>query len=43
MSRAQKEVERVAELNAQNREYKKKCALLKTRVTSMLAKVEGLQ
>jgi hypothetical protein len=41
--KGQKEGERTAGLVAENKEYKKKCGLLKTKVTSMLAKVESLQ
>jgi chromosome segregation ATPase len=41
--RAQKEGDRTKELTAQNKAYKKKCALLKSRVDSMLAKVDALQ
>jgi hypothetical protein len=40
---SQKEGERTAELLAQNKEYRKKFSLMKAKVTSMLAKVEGLQ
>jgi DNA repair exonuclease SbcCD ATPase subunit len=43
VGQTQKEGARFSELLAQNKAYKKKCALLKSRVTSMLAKVEGLQ
>jgi hypothetical protein len=43
MEKSQKEVERAAELVAQNKEYKKTCSVLKTKVASMLAKVEVLQ
>jgi hypothetical protein len=38
-----KEGDRVKDLVAQNKEYKKKCSLLQSKVTSMLAKVEILQ
>ena len=41
--KSQKEGERAAELLAQNKEYRRKCSLLKSKVTSMLAKVEALQ
>jgi cell shape-determining protein MreC len=41
--RTQEEGGRVAELAAQNKEYRKKCALLKSKVSSMLAKVDVLQ
>jgi len=43
IKKSQKEGERTAELLAQNKEYKKKYSLLKSKVTSMLAKVEVLQ
>jgi hypothetical protein len=43
IQKSQKEGDRTAELIAQNKEYKKKCGLLKSKVTSMLAKVEVLQ
>jgi cell division septum initiation protein DivIVA len=43
MGKSHKEGEKTAELLAQNKEYKKKFSLVKTKVTSMLAKVEGLQ
>ena len=43
IAKSQKEGDRTAELLAQNKEYKKKCRLVKSKVTSMLAKVEGLQ
>lgn len=43
IKKSQKEGERTAELIAQNKEYKKKYSLLKSKVTSMLAKVEVLQ
>lgn len=43
IQKSQKEGERTAELVAQNKEYKKKCSLLKSKVTSMLAKAEALQ
>lgn len=39
----EKEGTQVAELTAQNKAYKKKVALLRSKVTSMLAKVEVLQ
>jgi multidrug resistance efflux pump len=39
----EKEGDRTNELFAQNKAYKKKCALMKSKVTSMLAKVEVLQ
>jgi chromosome segregation ATPase len=39
----QKEGDRIGDLVAQNKEYKKKFAMLKSRVASMLAKVEVLQ
>lgn len=41
--KSQKEGERTAGLLAENKEYKRKCSILKSKVTSMLAKVEGLQ
>jgi cell shape-determining protein MreC len=41
--RTQKEGDKLADLTVQNKAYKKKCALLKAKVTSMLAKVEVLQ
>jgi len=41
--RTQKEGGQLADLAAQNKAYRKKCALLKTKVTSMLAKAEVLQ
>ncbi len=43
IQKSQKEGERTAELIAQNKEYRKKCSLLKSKVTSMLAKIEVLQ
>ncbi len=43
IQKSQKEGDRTAELVAQNKEYKKKCGLLKSKVTSMLAKAEALQ
>jgi hypothetical protein len=43
MRKGQKEGEKTAGLVAENKEYKKTCSLLKSKVTSMLAKVEGLQ
>jgi len=43
IQKSQKEVERTSELVAQNKEYKKSFGLLKSRVASMLAKVEALQ
>ena len=43
MQKRQKEVERTAGLVAQNKQYKKTQSLLKSKVTSMLAKVEVLQ
>jgi cell division septum initiation protein DivIVA len=39
----QKEGDRLNELMAQNKAYKKRTALLKSRVVSMLARVEGVQ
>lgn len=39
----EKEESRIKELIARNKVYEKKCALLKQKVTSMLAKVEVLQ
>jgi hypothetical protein len=39
----QKEGDRITELIAQNKAYKKKCSMLKSRVASMLAKIEVLQ
>jgi predicted nucleic acid-binding Zn-ribbon protein len=41
--KGQKEAKRLADLSAENKAYKKKCALLKAKITSMLAKVEVLQ
>jgi predicted nuclease with TOPRIM domain len=41
--KSQKEGDRTAELLAQNKEYKRKFGLMKTKVASMLANVEGLQ
>ncbi len=41
--KAEKEGDRASELIAQNKAYKKTCALMKSKVTSMLAKVEVLQ
>ena len=38
-----KEGKRIKDLITQNKTYEKKCALLKHKVTSMLAKVEVLQ
>jgi hypothetical protein len=38
-----KEGRRIKDLITQNKTYEKKCALLKHKVTSMLAKVEVLQ
>lgn len=43
IGKVDKEGSKVAELTAQNKAYKKKCALLRSKVTSMLAKVEVLQ
>ena len=43
IEKVEKEGDQLAELTAENRAYKKKCALLRTKVTSMLAKVEVLQ
>ena len=43
IQKSQKEGERTAELVAQNKAYKKTCSLLKSKVTSMLAKVDVLQ
>ncbi|MFH1314653.1 MAG: hypothetical protein ABIJ00_15715 [Candidatus Eisenbacteria bacterium] len=40
---ADKEGDRTKELIAENKAYKKRCALMKSKVTSMLAKVEVLQ
>lgn len=40
---SQKEGDHSAELLAQNRAYKKRNTLLKSRVVSMLAKIESLQ
>lgn len=40
---SQKEGDHLAELLAQNKAYRKKNALLKSRVVSMLAKIESLQ
>jgi cell division septum initiation protein DivIVA len=42
-AKSQKEGEKIAELVAQNKEYRKKCNLVKSKIASMLAKVEGLQ
>jgi chromosome segregation ATPase len=39
----EKEGGRVKDLMSQNKAYEKKCALLKHKITSMLAKVEALQ
>ena len=39
----QKEGKQTGQLIADNKAYKKKCALLKTKVVSMLAKVDSLQ
>ena len=39
----QKEGERLNELLAQNKAYKKRTGLLRSRVVSMLARVEGVQ
>ena len=41
--KSQKEGAQASDLIAQNKAYKKKYALLKTKVSSMLAKVEVLQ
>ena len=38
-----KEGDQVSDLSAQNKAYRKKNALLRTKVVSMLAKVESLQ
>lgn len=43
IEKVEKEGSQVAALTAENKAYKKKCALLRTKVTSMLAKVEVLQ
>jgi predicted nuclease with TOPRIM domain len=43
IEKVDKEGNQVAELTAQNKAYKKKCVLLRSKVTSMLAKVEVLQ
>ena len=43
IEKVDKEGSQLAELTAQNKAYKKKCALLSNKVTSMLAKVEVLQ
>ena len=43
IEKIEKEGDRVAELTAQNKVYKKKYALLESKVASMLAKVEVLQ
>jgi hypothetical protein len=43
VGKSQKEGEKTTELIAQNKKYKKKFGLMKTRVTSMLAKIESLQ
>ena len=43
IEKVDKEGNQLAELTAENKAYKKKCALLRTKVTSMLAKVEVLQ
>ncbi len=43
IEKAEKEGNQIAELTAENKAYKKKCAILRTKVTSMLAKVEVLQ
>jgi hypothetical protein len=43
VQRTEKEGDRAADLAAENKAYKKKYALLKTKVASMLAKVEALQ
>jgi hypothetical protein len=40
---AEKEGTRTKDLIAENKAYKKRCALMKTKVTSMLAKTEVLQ
>jgi hypothetical protein len=39
----QKEGEHTSELSAQNKAYRKKQALLKTKVISMLARIEAMQ
>ena len=43
IEKIEKEGNQVAELTAQNKAYKKKCTLLRSKVASMLAKVEVLQ
>ncbi len=43
MRQFQKEGDQIGELLAQNKAHKKKNVLLKSKVVSMLAKVEGLQ
>jgi septal ring factor EnvC (AmiA/AmiB activator) len=43
IGRSQKEGKRAAELLDLNKTYKKNFTLMKTRVSSMLAKIEGLQ
>jgi len=43
IEKVDKEGSQIAELTAENKAYKKKCALLRSKVTSMLAKVEVLQ
>ena len=43
IEKVEKEGNQLAELTAENKAYKKKCALLRTKVASMLAKVEVLQ
>jgi hypothetical protein len=43
IEKVDKEGNQLAELTAENKAYKKKCELLRTKVTSMLAKVEVLQ
>jgi len=43
LEKNKKEVGRINELLAANKEYKKKCDLLKHKVTSVLAKFERLQ
>ena len=43
IEKVDKEGNQIAELTAENKAYKKKCALLRTKVTSMLEKVEVLQ
>ena len=43
LHQSQKEGDQIKELVTQNKAYRKKCALLKSRVVSLLAKIEGLQ